>query len=305
MAHARWLRIAFAVLATAPATFAQTTSAEDATVIQKNVNEVNLTLTVTDGKGRFVTGLTKENFSILDEHQPPASVNRFQSLTDLPLRLCVVIDNSGSISHYMKYQQEVAIGFLKRIIRRGTDQACVVKFTSHPVVVQDFTDDVAKLESGIRTATSDGATALWDAVRFVSELLVRNNSGEPLRRVMVLITDGDDNDSSGGIQDAIEAALRSEVAVEAVDTFETRGMPMLQKLAGATGGLFFESGNAKRTAAAMAKIEESLRSGYFVAYQPAGELSPGRFRKIQVKAHGRGRRVAYRSGYFVPRTEPH
>lgn len=305
MAHARWLCVTFALLASAFTTVAQVPAGEvpDAEVIRKDVNEVNLTLTVTDGKGRFITGLTQNNFAILDDHQPPASVNRFQSLTDLPLRLCIVIDSSGSISHYLKFQQEVAIGFLKRIVRQGTDQACVIKFTSRPVLMQDFTDDVGKLEAGIRTVTSDGATAVWDSVRFSSELLARKAGGDPVRRVMVLITDGDDNDSAADVQQAIDSALRSEVAVAVVDTFETNGLPKLQKLASVTGGLFFEGDNAKHIATAMAKIEQSLRSGYFVAYEPAGELSPGHFRKIQVKTRGKGGRVAYRSGYFVPKPQ--
>ena len=139
-------------------------------------------------------------------------------------------------------------------------------------------------------------------MHFTIDLIARAG-GDRVLRVMVVISDGADNESAIGIKEATEAALRNEVAVEVVDTFETDGRPMLMKLAESTGGLFWDGGNAKRTANAMAKIEQSLRSEYFVAYQPAGELSPGRFRKIQVKTHKASGRVAYRSGYFVPKSE--
>lgn len=305
MAHARLLPIVFALVVTGSSVFAQnaTAAATNSGVFRKEVNEVNLTLTVTDRKGRFVTGLTQENFSILDNSEPPASVHRFQSLTDLPLRLCVLIDSSSSVSRYVKFQQEVAIGFLQRIVRPGTDEACVVKFTNKPVVTQDFTDDAGKLETGVRAAKPDGATAVWDAVRFTSDWIARAASPGRVRRVVVLVTDGDDNNSAIGVNDAIEAALRDEVAVEVVNTVDTPGRPLLLQLAEATGGLFLDGHNAKKIATAMVDIEQSLRSEYFVAYQPAGTLSPGRFRKIQVKTRGRGGRVAYRSGYFVPKNE--
>src|ERR1051326_5214575 len=136
------------------------------TTIRKRVDEVNLTFTVTDGKGKFVTGLTQENFKILDDHQPPASVHRFQSLTELPLRICVVFDASDSITNYLKYQQDVAIAFLKRILRPGVDEACLIKFTQKPVLVQSFTGDIEKLEQSVRRVSVSGMTAVWDALSF-------------------------------------------------------------------------------------------------------------------------------------------
>jgi Ca-activated chloride channel homolog len=120
----------FIVLLCAAQAFSQSiASAFEGTTIRKRVDEVNLTFTVKDGKGRFVTGLTQDNFAILDDHHPPASVHRFQSLTELPLRLCVVIDASDSVTNYLKFQQEVAIGFLKRILRPGGKRTVVAVWT--------------------------------------------------------------------------------------------------------------------------------------------------------------------------------
>src|SRR5689334_12103622 len=133
----------------------------DETTIRKRVDEVNLTFTVTDGRGRFITGLTQDNFAILDDHHPPASVHGFQSLTELPLRICVVIDASESITNYLKFQQDVAIGFLKRILRPGVDQACLIKFADKPVLVEAFTSDVDKLEDSVRRVRVQGSTAVW------------------------------------------------------------------------------------------------------------------------------------------------
>lgn len=279
------------------------------TTIRKRVNEVNLTFTVTDGKGHFVTGLTQDNFSILDDRQPPASIRGFQSLTELPLRICVVIDASESITNYLKFQQEVAIGFLKRILRPGMDQACLIKFADRPVLVEGFTSDINKLEAGVRKVHVQGATAVWDALRFTSETMAQEGTTSEVRRAIVLITDGEDNSSHITFDEALEATLRSEIIVEVVNTIAPSGFAPgtpsvnaqnMKRLAASTGGTIWTGARPKQLAAALAKIEECLRSQYFVAYQPSGELSPGKFRKIQMKVRGRKGKLAYRSGYYVP-----
>jgi Ca-activated chloride channel family protein len=302
--------ITFAVLLCAAQAFSQSIAESFAeTTIRKHVNEVNLTFTVTDGKGRFVTGLTQDNFSILDDRQPPASIHGFQRLTELPLRICVVIDASESITNYLKFQQEVAIGFLKRILRPGTDAACLIKFADRPVLVEGFTSDMNKLEASVRKVHVQGATAVWDALRFTSETMAQEGTTGEVRRAIVLITDGEDNSSHANFEEALDEALRSEIIEEVVNTIAPSGYvpatptpsaQQMKRLASSTGGTIWSGGRPKQLAAALAKIEESLRSQYFVAYQPSGELSPGKFRKIQMKVHGRKGKLAYRSGYFVP-----
>ena len=283
--------------------------AMEETTIRKRVDEVNLTFTVTDGRGRFVTGLTRENFSILDNQHPPATVHSFQSLTELPLRICVLIDASDSITNFLKFQQEVAIGFLKRILRPGVDQACLIKFAEKPALVEGFTSNVDVLESGVRHVRVQGATAVWDAVRFASELIGKDLAGGDIRRAIVLITDGEDNSSHSTFEAAVEAAMRGGIAVEVVNTIppSTLTGPLvaspnaqkIKRLATMTGGTVWSGGRPKQLANALANIEKSLRSQYFVAYRPAGELSPGQFRKIQMKMLGRRGKIAYRSGYYV------
>lgn len=279
------------------------------TTIRKRVDEVNLTFTVTDGRGRFVTGLTRENFSILDNQRPPASVHSFQSLTELPLRICVLIDASDSITNFLKFQQEVAIGFLKRILRPGVDQACLIKFAAKPVLVEGFTSNVALLESGVRQVRVQGATAVWDAVRFASEVISKDRTEGDIRRAIVLITDGEDNSSHATFEAAQEALMRAGIAVEVVNTIPPSMLlepvimsangQKIKRLASMSGGTVWSGGNPKQLAKALAKIEQSLRSQYFVAYRPSGELSPGQFRKIQMKMRGRRGKIAYRSGYYV------
>lgn len=303
MLQVRWLRLAVTLLLLVPCLVAQdANSSNDFETIQKDVNEVNLTFTVTDHKGRFVNGLTQDSFSILDDRHPPASVKRFQSMTDLPLRICIVIDTSSSIEHYMKFQQEVAVRFLKNILRPAVDQACLVKFASKPVLAQNFTADMAKLESGIRSSNADGTTAVWDALQFTSRIISDRSSADPTRKVVVLLSDGDDNSSKSSFDEMLQDLFRGEVAVEVVDTYPVFSqIPRLQNLAKSTGGHFWSGENAKQLSASLAKIEQSLRSAYFVAYQPAGELAPGRFRRIEIKARHRLGKLAYRTGYFVPR----
>jgi len=280
--------------------------------IKKRVNEVNLTFTVTDGKGHFITGLTQDNFSILDEQHPPASVHSFQSLTELPLRICIAIDASDSITNYLKFQQEVAIGFLKRILRPGVDQACLIKFTERPVLVEGFTDDINKLEASVRRVKVHGATAVWDAVKFASDMIAQEQQqkiGGEVRRALVLISDGEDNSSQIPFDEALDSAMRAGIAVEVVNTIAPAtyiGLPTsgnylnMKRLAMTTGGMVWSGGRPKELAKALAKIEQSLRSQYFVAYRPSGELAPGQFRKIQMKVRGRRGKIAYRSGYYVP-----
>jgi len=277
--------------------------------IRKRVNEVNLTFTVTDGKGRFITGLTQDNFSILDEQHPPASVHSFQSLTELPLRICIAIDASDSITNYLKFQQEVAIDFLKRILRPGVDQACLIKFTEKPVLVEAFTDDINKLEASVRRVRVHGSTAVWDAVKFASETIADEKIEGEVRRALVLISDGEDNSSHVQFQDALDSAMRGGIAIEVVNTIAPASIvgaavssnrQNMKRLANLTGGMEWSGGRPKELAKALAKIEQSLRSQYFVAYRPSGELAPGQFRKIQMKVHGRRGKIAYRSGYYVP-----
>jgi len=270
-------------------------------VIRKQVDEVNLTFTVTDGRGRFITGLTQNNFTILDDHQPPASVQRFQSLTEMPLRICVAFDASDSIMNYMKFQQEVAIAFLRRLLRAGVDEACLVKFATMSVLIQDFTGDIATLEANVRKMAPQGSTAVWDAVRFTSGKMAAGEASDRARRVMILITDGDDNASKSTFEEAVQTALRSEVAIEVVDTVGVNSSyDRMKRLASATGGYLWMGGRPKDLAKALAKIENSLRSQYFVAYKPSGELARGQFRKIQLKPVGHKGKLAYRTGYFVP-----
>lgn len=279
------------------------------TTIRKRVDEVNLTFTVTDGRGRFITGLKQDNFSILDNQHPPASVHSFQSLTELPLRICVLIDASDSITNYLKFQQEVAIGFLKRILRPGVDQACLIKFAEKPALVEGFTSNVETLEQGVRHVRVQGSTAVWDALRFASNLIGKDQSDGDIRRAMVLITDGEDNSSHATFEEALEAVMRAAIAVEVVNTIPpstlmgpvttSSNVQKIKRLASMSGGTIWNGGRPKELAKALAKIEQSLRSQYFVAYRPSGELSPGQFRKIQMKMLGRRGKIAYRTGYYV------
>ena len=290
---------AFSLLCCFPAA-AQQSLPDGETTIRKQVDEVNLTFTVTDGKGRFITGLTQNNFAILDNRRPPASVHRFQSLTELPLRICVVFDASDSITNKLKYQQEVAVAFLKRLLRPGVDRACLVKFTHEAQLVQNFTDDIGRLESSVKKVTASGTTAVWDALRFTGETMTAEEDAETVRRVIILITDGEDNASRMTAEQSLQAMLRSEIAVEIVDSMgDNDRFLLLKKLAGATGGYAWTGGRPKDLLKALTKIEASLRSQYFVAYRPAGELARGEFRKIQLKAVGHRGKLAYRTGYFV------
>ncbi len=272
--------------------------------IHKQVDEVNLTFTVADRHGRFVTGLEQDDIRLLDDGHPPVSVHAFQSQTDVPLHICIVIDTSDSIIHRMRFQQDTALAFLSRLLRPGVDAACVVKFAHQPDLLQSFTDDMELLRAGIVHLKPAGDTAVWDAVRFTSELLRRAEERGPVRRVMVLITDGDDNASRSTHAEAIREVLQSGTQVEVVrsrdiDWAINNSGAKLHKLALATGGRVWSGQNGQAMGKAMLQLEETLRSQYFVAYRPAGKLIPGTFRKIRLRTERRLGRIFCRSGYYV------
>jgi len=272
--------------------------------IIKRVDEVFLMISATDRKGRFVNDITRNDLRILDNHLPPAKWSYFEPHTDLPLRVILMIDTSGSVTSRFRFEQEAARTFLKRVLRPGVDEAGVIAFDSDVHELQPLTSSVDKIVMAVDRMRPGDATAFYDAVVLGSMKLAEGPVDRPLRRVLMVITDGVDNQSHCSLQAAEETAVKSEAVVLALDSSlpstEKAGAKVLSDLAMSSGGLVLPATEKSELKAALHKAEIFLRNQYAVGYTPMNLKSDGRFRSIEVKAARHGLRLHARRGYFAP-----
>ena len=247
---------------------------EPVSTIRATVQEVNLVFTATDKRGRFKKNLSLSDFAILDDGKPPQAVRSFRGETDLPIRAGLVLDVSGSITSRFSFEQEAAIKFFKDVIRPKTDQAFVVAFDAVPTLTQDFTDDQELLAKGVTSLKPFGGSAVFDAIQFaVNKELKNRDEGKSVRRLIILISDGEDNQSRMNRDEILELARRAEVTIYAISTNTsntvTRGDKLMAKLTEETGGRAFFPLNIGDVAHAFETIQEELRSQYALSYHPA------------------------------------
>lgn len=271
---------------------------------RSRVDEVNLFFTVTDKHGRFVKDLQQDQFDVLDNTKPPIKVLGFEAQTDLPLRVGLLIDASNSIREKFHFEQQAAIEFLNQIIRPKSDKAFVLAFDEVPDMQQDFTNDIGKLTQGVRNIRPGGGTAMWDAVFYACrDKLMKEQSDGPVRRAIILVSDGDDNQSRALRQEAIDMAQRAGVIIYTISTnlsnIKDTGDKNLKVLADATGGQPFFPFKLEDVSNAFTEIQGELRSQYFIAYKPDNFLANGQFRSIQVAAKNKKLRVRAKKGYFA------
>ena len=275
--------------------------------IVQQVNEVNLIFTVTDKHGNFIPNLKQSDFALLDDQKAPARISSFTQQTNLPLRVGIVIDASTSIRTRFQFEQQAATEFLLQIVKSRSDRAFVMGFDSTPTVTQDWTNNLDGLQTGVNKLRPGGGTALYDAVYTAcrDKLLDISRGQEPVRRAMVLLSDGNDNQSRAYIDDAIKMCQRSETIVYAISTNWTpsrgKGDDVLQKMSEATGGRAFFPPSVEEISNGFNSIEEELRSQYDLTYTPADFKADGAFRTIYLFANDRRYQVRARKGYFSPK----
>ena len=278
---------------------------EPVTTIRATVQEVNLVFTATDRRGRFKKNLVASDFAILDDGKPPAAVRSFRSETDLPIRAGLVLDVSGSITSRFSFEQEAAIKFFNDVVRPKTDEAFVVAFDSVPTLTQDFTDKPELLAKGVTALKPGGGSAVFDAIYFaVNKKLGKRDEDKSVRRLIILISDGEDNQSSVTREQVLEMARRAEATIYAISTntsnTTTRGDKLMAKLAEETGGRAFFPLNIGDVAHAFDTIQEELRSQYALAYRPADFTPDGRYRRIQISTpRDKAVLVRARKGYLA------
>jgi VWFA-related protein len=280
---------------------------DNVTVIRKRVDEVNVVFTVTDKRDHFVKDLTQSDFRVMDDNKPALSIQSFSRQTNLPLRVGLLIDASNSVRDRFKFEQEAAIEFLNQIVRPRFDKAFVIGFDTTPEVTQDFTDDAQALSHGVRMLRPGGGTAMYDAIYYAcrDKLMNADKGLLATRRAIILLSDGEDNQSRVSREEAVEMAQRAEVIIYAISTntsgIKLRGDKVMEYFAEQTGGKAFFPFKIEDVANAFTEIQDELRSQYAISYKPADFLPDGKYRKIEILAENKKYHVRARKGYFAPR----
>jgi VWFA-related protein len=278
---------------------------------------VHLVATVMDRRREFVTDLDQTDFRVLEDGTPQ-EIRYFGRDTDLPLRIGILLDTSNSIRPRLEFEKEAANDFLQHVIRRNKDQAFLMTFDNEPEVIQDFTGDLSLLTDAIRKQRAGGGTALDDAIYRAAEKLsnppLPKGPNPEVRRVLVVISDGDDNLSDHALSESVEAAIRAEAAIYCVSTntdwlaidgdkprkmHVEGGDKVLEEFADQSGGRVFYPYKVDDLAQSFVDIGTELRSQYFIAYSPSNPQSTGKYRKIEVQTDRKGLNVRTRKGYYA------
>lgn len=259
--------------------------------------------------GKSVTNLSLSDIEIRDDNQPPEAILGFHNMTQLPLRIGLLIDMSNSVIDRFSFEQGAASKFLETVVTDKDDLAFVIGFNWSVFLVQDFTSDQTLTARAVSRLAPGGGTALWNAVAFAADKLATHPESQPVARVLVVITDGADNSSAVSLQQAIWAAQRGEVAIYTVSTKEgpeKESLPMLgnralKTLSEQTGGAIFTPGSLGGLTRSLAELQEVLRGRYLVYYRPSSSKPDGRYHAVDIKAEKDGHKlkVYTRKGYYA------
>jgi Ca-activated chloride channel homolog len=278
---------------------------------------VHLVATVMDHHHDFVTNLDESDFRVLEDGQVQ-QIRYFGRETDLPLRIGILLDTSNSIRPRLEFEKEAALDFLQSVIRRNKDQAFLMTFDNEPDVIQDYTGDLALLTDAIRKQRAGGGTALNDAIYRAADKLTNpplpKGPNSEVRRVLVVISDGNDNLSDHALSESVESAIRAEAAIYCVSTNTDwlsisgdkphklhlePGDQVLEKFAVQSGGRVFYPYKVEDLAQSFTDIGNELRSQYFIAYSPSNGQSNGKYRTIEVQTDRKNLDVRTRKGYYA------
>lgn len=283
------------------------TDQRDDQTITVDVDLVQVLFTATDRRGRLYTRLTEGDVRVFEDGIEQI-ITVFDSETDLPLTIALLIDTSGSIRDKLRFEQEAAIEFFYSTIERNRDKGMLVAFDSGVDLLQDFTDNPETLAEAVRKIRAGGGTSLYDAISLsISEKITQQPEG---RRVLIVISDGDDNASRVSLTETLEMAQKNDVVIYAISTNSTanfgnraqaRGDKTLKTFAEETGGKAFFPFKIEDLAVSFADISEELRAQYTLAYIPTNAVRDGTYREIEVRPSDKDFKVKARKGYYAPR----
>jgi VWFA-related protein len=298
---------------------------QDQGKITQVVNLVDVLFTVLSRRNKLVPDLEKDDFKVWDD-KSPESIRYFSRQTDLPLRIGLLMDTSNSIRDRLKFEQDAATSFLFSVLRHNKDQAFVMTFDDEPAILQGFTDDAGRLRDEIVKTRAGGGTAVYDAIYGACQKELSHPPRPPgdqpdvVRRVMILISDGDDNLSNHTRSEAIEMAQRYSVVIYTISTSTqwiqlsqtdpnkianrkthlTEGDKILQDLADETGGRAFFPYHVDDLDQSFQDIGDELRNQYSIAYIPTHSQYDGKYHRIRIEVREhKGYQVRARRGYFA------
>ncbi len=286
--------------------------------IKTQVSLVNLFATVRDKNKRIVGDLKQEDFKITEDNQDQ-KISFFSKEVALPITLALLLDTSGSEQFMLSAIQDAGSSFLRRILRKG-DMALVMSFDSDVDLLSDFTDDHGQLDRAVRRSRinipSGGSiggnpgpvgsrqitgTALYDAIYLACGEKLNSEAG---RKAIVIVTDADDQGSKVRIEEAIEAAQRTDTVIHVILVADPRfgaNTSAAKKLAEETGGRVLNASSEKKLMEAFDEISAELRSQYTLGYYPTNSQRDGKFRKIKVETANHDMKVLARKGYYAPK----
>lgn len=293
---------------------------QDDQVLKLGTQLITVPFNVTDKTNRYINDLAKEDLEILEDNKSQ-QVFSFERQTGLPITIAMLIDISGSEEYSLPMEKSAGARFFQRVLRPKKDLGAVVTFEGDATLVQNLTSDTDKLQRAldeiriavpggrsrgstppINGGSRAGSTAIWDAVYSVSNDLLRREAG---RRVILLITDGEDTSSAVKMREAIERTWRNEIIVYAIGIGDPQfgvDSGVLKKITAETGGRAFFPRGEDELDKAFAQIDEDLRSQYILAYETTNAAKDGSFRTIQVRIKARkDLTVRHRRGYFAPK----
>ncbi len=308
LAAAGLLAIAVAATGQDPAKPAgQVLQSDEPTRIQVDVTRVSLLFTVTDKKGRFITDLDKNDFEIV-EGKRRQTISDFAAESDLPLRLGILIDTSNSVRDRFKFEQEASGQFIDSVMRTNLDKAMVVSFDTSAELVSDLINDTDKLTAAIRDLRPGGGTSLYDAIYFACrDKLSQDQPRYKFRRAIVIVSDGDDNQSRYTRDQALEMAQKADVVIYTISTngitrIESDGDKVLRYFAQETGGRAFFPFKVEDLDQSFENIANELRHQYSLSYRPDPLKTDGLFHAIDVRVKERKNfLVNVRRGYYAPK----
>jgi Ca-activated chloride channel homolog len=290
------------------------------------VNLVDVLATVLNRRNKLVSDLTKEDFKIIDDNAPQ-EIRYFNRQSDIPLRIGLLLDTSNSIRDRIKFEQDAAVNFMYTVLRRGKDQAFAMTFDDEPQIIQSFTGDTGLLRDQVLKTRPGGGTAVYDAVYEACAKQLSNPPRPPgdqqdvVRRVMILISDGEDNLSDHTKSEAVEMAQRTGVVIYTISTsiqwvtttadkdcratgsckyHLTEGDQVLQSLAEETGGRSFYPYHVDDLDQSFQDIGDELRNQYQITYNPTNFVPNGKYHRIKIELPKfNGYQVRARRGYYA------
>ncbi len=290
----------------------------EAPPIRVEVDLVNVVFSVTDRRNRHVTGLGPDDVAVYEDGVQQ-EIKFFTSETNMPLRIGLLIDTSNSVRPRFQFEQEAAVDFLHTVLRPKQDEAFVMSFDVTPYVAQDYTEDPLDLADAIRNLRAGGGTSLYDAVFLACKMKLAKGSGNDYRKMIILLSDGNDVYSMVTREEALEMCQRHEVTIFTVstsappikytekaahlqnpcDVMGQEGDKVLKHLAESTGGTSYCPFNTIDVGRSFERIANELRSQYTLAYTPTNRVRDGQFRQITIETRRDNLRVHHRPGYYA------